>query len=60
MATSSLEQDVVVIRDPAKSKEIRNAMASGKKAFSDVKPSVSELTKEEKEVITKWFSRCEK
>ena len=60
MATVSIEQDVVVIRDPAKSKEIQDAMKSGKVAFPHIKPSVSNLTKEQKDFIEKWFCRSEK
>ena len=60
MATVSIEQDVVFVRDPAKSKEIQDAMKSGKVAFPDIKPSVGNLTKEQRDFIEKWFCRSEK
>lgn len=55
MATVSLKQDVVVIRDKKKIAEIKEAMVKDKRAFSDIKPSVDNT--KEKEFVKKWLSR---
>ena len=60
MATVSIEQDVVYIRDPAKSKEIQEAIAENKVAFSEIKSTTSQLTKEEREFIEKCFYNSKK
>lgn len=60
MATVSIEQDVVVVRDPAKCKEIREALASDRRAFAEIKPTTSHPTKEQEEFIQKWFCRSDK
>ena len=54
MATISFKQNVV-IRDPKKIKEIKSAMASKNKAFSDIKPDINNT--KEKEIIRKCFFR---
>ena len=53
MATISIEQDVVVVRDPAKCKEIRDALAGNRRAFWEIKPTSSQPTKEQEEFIQK-------
>lgn len=60
MATISIEQDVVVVRDPAKCKEIRDALASTRRAFWEIKPTSSQPTKEQEEFIQKWFCHSDK
>lgn len=55
MATVSFEQNVVEIRDKKKIAEVKAAMASDKKAFSDIKPSIDNT--KEKEFVKKWLSR---
>lgn len=55
MATISIEQNVVVIRNPAKCKEIRNALTSNRRSFSEIKPTFSQPTKAQEEFIQKWF-----
>ena len=60
MATVSIEQDVVVVRNKEKSKESQTAMNSGKSAFPEIKASAAELTAAQKDFMRKWFSRCEK
>lgn len=54
MSTFSIKQDVVVIRDPKKCEEIRNALSSDKKSFADIKPTSCQLTKEQEEFIKKF------
>ena len=60
MATISIEQDVVEIRDAAKVKEIKKAISSGKRSFTYIKPSVGQLTKEQKDFMEKWFCPSKK
>lgn len=55
MATVSFEQNVVEIRDKKKIAEVKVAMSSDKKAFSDIKPSIDNT--KEKEFVKKWLSR---
>ncbi len=55
MATVSFKQNVVVIRDKRKIAEVKAAMDSDKKAFSDIKPSIDNT--KEKEFVKKWLSR---
>lgn len=60
MATVTIEQDVVVVKDPAKCKEICDALASEYRAFPEIKPTSCQPTKEQKEFIEKWFCRSNK
>lgn len=54
MATVSFKQNVVEIRDKRKIAEVKAAMASDKKAFSDIKPSINDT--KEKEFVKKWLA----
>ena len=60
MATVSIKQNVVVVKDPAKCEEIRNALSSDKKAFTDIKPTSCQLTQEQHEFIKKCFCHSDK
>lgn len=53
MAIVSFNQNVVVIRDKRKITEVKAAMNSDKKAFSDIKPSIDNT--KEKKFIKKWI-----
>lgn len=54
MATISFKQNVIV-KNPKKIKEIKAAMVSNQKAFSDIKPEVN--NSKEKDILFKCFSR---
>lgn len=58
MATTSFYQNVV-IRDKKKIKEIRNALNSSVRPYSEAQ-SISTNEAEQKEIAKKWFSSLKK
>lgn len=55
MATISIEENVVIIEDAQKSKEILTALNGNEQAFATIKPAVEDT--KVKETIKKWFGR---
>lgn len=55
MATVSIEEKVVIIKNKKKIQEIKTALNSKTRAFIDVKPAIEDT--KAKELINKWSCR---